>query len=110
MVKGTGFHEPLSEDRNTTLPHPDADTSPNATMEAPEITPVRSHRSFLSIHHSSNSTYQKHHGCAFHPKEIEKSGMYDNTQSANGSREEKSLKELQEEHGSGFGSGTSKGS
>ncbi|CZT53388.1 uncharacterized protein RSE6_14908 [Rhynchosporium secalis] len=91
MVKGTGFHEPLSEDRNTTLPHPDADTSPNATMEAPEITP-------------------KHHGSAFHPKEIDKSGMYDNTQSANGSREEKSLKELQEEHGSGFGSGTSKGS
>lgn len=46
----TGFPEPLSPDRNTTLPHPDADTSLNATIEAPEnmdLTRTHSRRSFL---------------------------------------------------------------
>jgi len=52
--KDTGFPEPLSADRNTTLPHPDADTSPNASIEAPDIalSKTRSRHSFLGRHHS----------------------------------------------------------
>jgi hypothetical protein len=44
-----------STDRNTTLPHPDADTSENATIEAPDISLSRtnSRHSFrLGFHHS----------------------------------------------------------
>ncbi|RAL58991.1 hypothetical protein DID88_009020 [Monilinia fructigena] len=48
MGKDTGFPEPLSHDRNTTLPHPEADTSPYATLESSEFDPYRSH-SRLSI-------------------------------------------------------------
>jgi len=33
----TGFREPFSSDRNTTLAHPDANTGPNATIEGPDI-------------------------------------------------------------------------
>jgi len=47
--KDTGFPEPLSEDRNTTLPHPEADTTPGATIEAPDIALSRT-RSRHSIH------------------------------------------------------------
>ncbi|QSZ36864.1 hypothetical protein DSL72_006747 [Monilinia vaccinii-corymbosi] len=46
--KDTGFPEPLSHDRNTTLPHPEADTSPYATLESSEFDLYRSH-SRLSI-------------------------------------------------------------
>ena len=45
-------------DRNTTLSHPDADTSKNATIEAPDIALERTHsrRSFRHHrHHSSKS-------------------------------------------------------
>ncbi|MBE3048502.1 hypothetical protein IMZ48_39575 [Candidatus Bathyarchaeota archaeon] len=36
--------------RNTTLPHPDADLSPNASISAEDVDPSRTnHRSFLSI-------------------------------------------------------------
>jgi len=47
--KDTGFPEPLSTERNTTLPHPDADTSKNAIIEAPdiELTRTRSRLSFI---------------------------------------------------------------
>ncbi|KAI5462597.1 hypothetical protein BGZ63DRAFT_423841 [Mariannaea sp. PMI_226] len=49
--RDTGFPEPLSGDRNTTLPHPDADTSGNACISQEDISPsralARSHRSFL---------------------------------------------------------------
>ncbi|KIM93183.1 hypothetical protein OIDMADRAFT_184820 [Oidiodendron maius Zn] len=33
----TGFPEPLCRYRNTTLTHPDADTSSNATLEAHDV-------------------------------------------------------------------------
>ncbi|KAL5322191.1 hypothetical protein ACEPPN_010161 [Leptodophora sp. 'Broadleaf-Isolate-01'] len=104
LGKDTGFPEPLSEDRNTTLPHPEADTSPNATIEAPDIDMTRTHsrRSFLSRH----SSHQKN--SSFHPKDLEKSGLYDNIQYADGSREEKSMKELQgEDSGKGSSDGSS---
>jgi len=48
VKRDTGFPEPFSPDRNTTLPHPEADTSPNATIEGPDIALERgnSRRSF----------------------------------------------------------------
>ncbi|KJZ78271.1 hypothetical protein HIM_02309 [Hirsutella minnesotensis 3608] len=35
--RDTGFPEPLDEGRNTTLPHPDADLSPNATISHEDV-------------------------------------------------------------------------
>ncbi|KAH6899682.1 hypothetical protein B0T10DRAFT_554265 [Thelonectria olida] len=49
--RDTGFPEPFNDVRNTTLPHPDADTSGNACISQEDIDPTRalsrSHRSFL---------------------------------------------------------------
>lgn len=50
-ARDTGFPEPFNSDRNTTLPHPDADLSPNATLTQEDIDPSRAlsrtRRSFL---------------------------------------------------------------
>ncbi|KAH6666674.1 hypothetical protein B0J14DRAFT_449207, partial [Halenospora varia] len=80
--KGTGFPEPLSVVSNTTLPHPDADTSKNATIEAEDIAPVRTHthRSFLGRHHSKNTNHGK--------LTAEEIAIYDNIQYADGTTEE----------------------
>ena len=53
-------HVLMEIDRNTTLPHPDADTSKNATIEAQDVPLERTHsrRSFLhkhGRHHSGKS-------------------------------------------------------
>ncbi|KAF7563033.1 hypothetical protein G7046_g1081 [Stylonectria norvegica] len=52
--RDTGFPEPFNDDRNTTLPHPDADLSPNACLCEEDINPdrclTRTHRSFLRKH------------------------------------------------------------
>ncbi|KAH7412396.1 hypothetical protein BKA64DRAFT_327914 [Cadophora sp. MPI-SDFR-AT-0126] len=100
LGKDTGFPEPLSEDRNTTLPHPEADTSPNASIEAPDVDLSRTHtrRSFLGRH----SSHQK--ASNFHPKDLEKSGLYDNIEYTDGSREEK---HQGEESGKGSSDGSS---
>lgn len=49
--RDTGFPEPFNDVRNTTLPHPDADLSPNACISHEDISPERalsrSRRSFL---------------------------------------------------------------
>ncbi|KAF5674346.1 hypothetical protein FHETE_2981 [Fusarium heterosporum] len=49
--RDTGFPEPLNSLRNTTLPHPDADLSPNACITQEDIDPdralMRTRRSFL---------------------------------------------------------------
>jgi hypothetical protein len=49
--RDTGFPEPLNNLRNTTLPHPDADLSPNACLTQEDIDPdralMRTRRSFL---------------------------------------------------------------
>lgn len=84
--KGTGFPEPLSVVSNTTLPHPDADTSKNATIEAEDIAPVRTHirRSFLGRHHFKNSNHGK--------LTAEEMAMYDNVEYADGLKEEHALK------------------
>lgn len=116
LGKDTGFPEPLSEgqstciracsiidiriDRNTTLPHPDADTSPNASIEAPDVDLARTHtrRSFLGRH----SSHQK--ASSFNPKDLEKSGLYDSIEYADGSREER---HQGEESGKGSSDGSS---
>jgi hypothetical protein len=94
--RDTGFPEPLSHDRNTTLPHPDADTSPNATMEAPDLNLVRtrSRRSFLHGRHSHSRKGSKHDSGV----SLEKTaGLYDNIQYADGSSEDRSSKEIEKE-------------
>merc|ERR1711964_691753 len=100
LGKDTGFPEPLSEDRNTTLPHPEADTSPNASIEAPDVDLARTNtrRSFLGRH----SSHQK--ASSFHPKDLEKSGLYDSIEYADGSREER---HQCEESGKGSSDGSS---
>lgn len=50
--RDTGFPEPFCGSRNTTLPHPDADLSPNASISADDVSVNkalhRSRRSFLA--------------------------------------------------------------
>ncbi|KND88981.1 hypothetical protein TOPH_06512 [Tolypocladium ophioglossoides CBS 100239] len=52
--RDTGFPEPFDEGRNTTLPHPEADLSPNATISHDDVAVDRAlkrHRlSFLNKH------------------------------------------------------------
>ncbi|KAF7861366.1 hypothetical protein EAF04_007931 [Stromatinia cepivora] len=55
--RDTGFPEPLCHDRNTTLRHPEADTSPYATLESTELDIHRSH-SRLSL----RRLHSKHKG------------------------------------------------
>lgn len=77
-----------SADRNTTLPHPDADTSPNASIEAPDVNLTRTHsrNSFLHRrHHSKN---------AFGKVDMKNSGLDDNIQYADGTREITNTKAL----------------
>jgi len=54
--KHTGFHEPLSPHRNTTLPHPDADTSENATLEATDLPLEKLHSRRHLLHHRNHSS------------------------------------------------------
>ncbi|RCI12832.1 hypothetical protein L249_0978 [Ophiocordyceps polyrhachis-furcata BCC 54312] len=60
----TGFPEPLDEDRNTTLPHPDADRSPGACISQDEVAidrALKRHRlSFLHKHRKNNQTSVRH--------------------------------------------------
>ena len=52
VPRNTGFPEPLSRDRNTTLPHPDADQSPNACItqeDANSKKPLRAQAYFWEI-------------------------------------------------------------
>lgn len=55
LSRDTGFPEPFNGDRNTTLPHPDADLSPNACLTQEDIDPdralARTRRSFLKKKH-----------------------------------------------------------
>ncbi|KAH8596297.1 hypothetical protein B0O99DRAFT_620037 [Bisporella sp. PMI_857] len=79
----TGFPEPLSPDRNTTLPHPDADTSENATIEAPDIAlERRNSRRSLRIH--------RHHSSMSGKLTLEETMRYDNITYADGTKEKNS--------------------
>jgi hypothetical protein len=86
----------LETDRNTTLRHPDADTSPNASIEAPDFNVVRTHprRSFLHGRHSQSRQISKFDSGV----SLEKTaGLYDNIQYADGSKEDRSSKEIEKE-------------
>lgn len=80
----TGFPEPLSIDRNTTLPHPDADTSPGATIESADIDLVRTH---------SRLSFRGRHRSGKHIKNslVVPEDLYKNIQYADGSKETKDL-------------------
>ncbi|KAG5969709.1 hypothetical protein E4U58_001141 [Claviceps cyperi] len=41
VPRDTGFPEPFHKVSNTTLPHPDADLSPNATLSSDDLSPER---------------------------------------------------------------------
>ncbi|RFU25061.1 hypothetical protein B7463_g11277, partial [Scytalidium lignicola] len=87
--KGTGFPEPLSKDRNTTLPHSKADTSEDACIEAHDIV--------------VNHTQHRHHILPFqhHPKNSDQgempSGLYDSIIAAKSSNEDKRSRGLAQE-------------
>ncbi|TQN65444.1 hypothetical protein CSHISOI_09983 [Colletotrichum shisoi] len=53
-LRDTGFPEPFNGERNTTLPHPDANLSPNAVISQEDISGsrvlARTRRSFLHKH------------------------------------------------------------
>lgn len=59
--RNTGFPEPLNEDRNTTLPHPEADTSPGATIEGPDPVKASRNRSFRGSRGSRNDSKTSSH-------------------------------------------------
>ncbi|KAI9736808.1 MAG: hypothetical protein M1818_005859 [Claussenomyces sp. TS43310] len=90
--RNTGFSEPLSEDRNTTLPHPSADTSSNAVLESDDLplsrTMSRTRRSFLSHRSKSNK------GTVINPKD-----MYSNVQYADSGKGTKASAELSRDLG-----------
>ena len=78
-------------DRNTTLPHPSADTSPNATIIAPDIV-ARRHsrsRSFLRSHsHSHKQTKsQDIPNGTITTLAVDPSKMYEGIEYADGSKE-----------------------
>jgi len=103
LNKNTGFPEPLSPDRNTTLPHPDADTSPNASIEAPDtadLTRPHSRTSFLHRRQkSSKGSFGRGGGSvtsfgSFASGDMKESGLYDNIQYADGTHEGKNGRAL----------------
>jgi len=106
LNKYTGFPEPLSPgmalppleaqktdfiiDRNTTLPHPDADTSPNATIEAQDLDLTRTHSrsSFFHRRHQSKNSFGK-------IGVMKEGGLYNNMQYADSTREVENARSLE---------------
>lgn len=85
----------IAIDRNTTRRHPDADTSENACIEAPDVAVSRTHsrhRSFLSYSHSKTSSSGK-----IDPNADPAAGLYDNIQYAGGSKELRSVESVEKE-------------
>ncbi len=93
-----------SEERNTTLPHPDADTGPNPVIEAPDFN--------LSRIHSRRSIGGKQHHIFRHPLGGSRrssrlgpgaligddlAGFYSNIEYEDGTRETKSKSEIERE-------------
>ncbi|RKF60818.1 hypothetical protein OnM2_047036 [Erysiphe neolycopersici] len=56
----TGFPEPFCPHRNTTLPHPEADTSPNPTIEASMSHKLNSERRPNSIQNAFRRLNEQH--------------------------------------------------
>ncbi|KAH8802919.1 hypothetical protein F5884DRAFT_861267 [Xylogone sp. PMI_703] len=57
--KNTGFEEPFCHERNTTLPHPDADTSENACIEGDNMVRTHSHHHILPFQHHRHRSYEQ---------------------------------------------------
>jgi len=85
--RNTGFPEPFNTDRNTTLAHPDADTSPNATLEAPDIALSKTNSRHSLFRHGRHHSHGKNGGHVV--ESLEKSGLYDNIIYADGTKDEK---------------------
>lgn len=94
----TGFPEPLSPDRNTTLTHPDADTSKNATIEAGdlELTRSNSRRRFLHSRHYSQKGITKGR---LDPAEYESTQYVDGMKEVNGHQTNGVLKPSEKTNG-----------
>jgi len=77
-----------SAHRNTTLPHPEVDTSANAAIEAPDanITRTHSRRYFLGQHHSSKNTEGE--------IKAKGTGLYDHIQYTDASKESRVRRRL----------------
>ncbi|CAM1500655.1 Fc.00g098170.m01.CDS01 [Cosmosporella sp. VM-42] len=60
--RDTGFPEPFNGDRNTTLPHPDADLSPNACICQEDIDPDRALRRHRRSFLRKNNKHTLQHG------------------------------------------------
>jgi len=84
LGKDTGFPEPLSLDRNTTLPHPDADTSPHAAIESADIDLHRTHSRLSFMRH-----YSKHKGSHLSVP------LYDNIEYADASHENSDVRTIE---------------
>lgn len=69
----TGFPEPLDEDRNTTLPHPDADLSPGACISQDEAAMDR------GLKHHKLSFLHKHRKNTGHSSVRLQSGALDSS-------------------------------
>jgi len=86
--RNTGFPEPFNNDRNTTLPHPDADTSPNATLEAPNIALSKINSRHSLFHHGRHHSHGKNDG---KKEDLEKDGLYADSIYADGTKDDKSI-------------------
>ena len=93
-----------SEDRNTTLPHPEADTSPNATIEGLDFNLTRTHSKSSFRHAKSHGSHSLRHplnrskysaGATSIGSDL--SSLYDNIQYADGSVEMRGSKEIEKE-------------
>jgi len=103
----TGFPEPLSPYRNTTLRHPSADTSPNACLESSDISTQRPRSGHSSIplprigssrHRPKGALASGSLGLMTLISPIDSTdGLYDDMQYTNGTKEPTSVEELTRE-------------
>ena len=98
---------PTAADANTTLRHPDADTSQNASIEEKDISLAKTHSRHSSFQFARS--FSSRHKTVLSRGTIDPTtldGLYDNVQCANGTKERKSVDELtrdsKEEHESGL--------
>jgi len=122
LARDTGFPEPFnngrratrerkmekadvvvtSAERNTTLPHPDADTGPNPVIEAPDFNLSRTH-SRRSIGPKQYHTFRNPLGSSRRSSRLSPgaltgdglAGLYDNIEYEGGTRETRSKSEIE---------------
>jgi hypothetical protein len=102
LARDTGFPEPFNNERNTTLPHPDADTGPNPVIEAPDFNLSRTH-SRRSIGPKQYHTFRNPLGSSRRSSRLSPgaltgdglAGLYDNIEYEGGTRETRSKSEIE---------------